>query len=179
MLKLIQAAECDFKRITDFYKFVIENTETMPVCCRWIYGLHPTDELIHRYIRERAMYYTGEDGDILSAVAVLPYQEEDYHDVRWSAETDDKDVATVHILCVNPEYQKKGIARQTMDTVTEAVSKSGKKAIRLDALESNLPAQRLYESMGFVRRDCKHWYACNIGWTNFVLYEKQICEKTN
>ena len=46
-----------------------------------------------------------------------------------------------------------------------------KKALRLDALESNLPARRLYESQGFAYRGRQRLWADNTGWTQFCYYE--------
>ena len=47
----------------------------------------------------------------------------------------------------------------------------GKKAVRLDALSCNLPAQKLYRSMGFAEVGTARWQSANLGWTDFVLYE--------
>ena len=77
----------------------------------------------------------------------------------------------VHLLCVAPEWQKQGLARETMGFVTELSREAEKKAVRLDALACNTPAHRLYESLGFQKRDQRRWYAENVGWTDFFLYE--------
>ena len=39
------------------------------------------------------------------------------------------------------------------------ITRKGLKAVRLDALACNTPAHRLYESLGFQKRDVRHWYA--------------------
>lgn len=172
--ELIKACENDFDKITSFYRAVTDNTETMSVCCRWIYGLHPSDDMILGYLREGAMYFVEEDGEIMSAVAMTPYQNEDYRAVNWADELKDvanDEVATVHLLAVNPSYQGRGIAHATMEAVNLLVKNMGKKAVRLDALDTNLPAQRLYESLGFMKRDIKKWYAANLGWADFLVYE--------
>ena len=67
----------DSARIKEFYRFVAENTESMDKYGRWIYGLHPTDEMIEAYISEGSMYFAEENGDISAAVAVTSYQGED------------------------------------------------------------------------------------------------------
>ena len=58
-----------------------------------------------------------------------------------------------------------------MEEIIEYSENQGKKAVRLDAIEPNIPAQRLYESMDFKKRGVKYWFAANIGWMNFYLYE--------
>ena len=169
-MKLAKASEQDFQRITQFYRDVIAHTEHMGRYARWVYGQHPTDEMIRSYIRNGAMYCCKKDDSILSAVAVTP-QGEDYHGAAWSLSLGDDEVSVVHLLCVAPEWQKQGLARKTMGFVTELSRETGKKAVRLDALASNIPAHRLYESLGFQKRDQRRWYADNVGWTDFFLYE--------
>ena len=47
------------------------------------------------------MYYCEEGGSINAAVAVVPSQGEDYHDIEWSLVLEDHEVATVHILILS------------------------------------------------------------------------------
>lgn len=47
----------------------------------------------------------------------------------------------------------------------------GKQAVRLDALESNIPARKMYEALGFQCRGKQNLYAENTGWTNFLFFE--------
>ena len=169
-MKLVKATEQDFQRITRFYRDVIANTKDMDVYARWVYGQHPKDEGILGYIRTGAMYYSETDGTILSAAAVTP-QAEDYHGAAWAVSLEDDEVAVVHLLCVAPQWQGKGIARMTMQQILAMGREMGKKAVRLDALACNTPAHRLYESLGFQKRDQRRWYGDNVGWTDFFLYE--------
>ena len=47
---MIQAAENDFDRLVRFYRDAIDRTENMKLYGRWVYGQHPTDEMIRKYI---------------------------------------------------------------------------------------------------------------------------------
>ena len=60
------------------------------------------------------------------------------------------------------------------DNSARIARENGKKALRLDTLKSNLPAQRMYEGLGFSRRGEQHLYAENTGWTDFLYYERII-----
>ena len=126
-MNLIQATEQDFQRITQFYRDVIARTEHMDIYARWVYGQHPTDEMIRQYIQTGTMYYCEKDGSLLSAAAVTP-QAEDYHESAWSVSLEDDEVAVVHLLCVAPEWQGKGIACMTMQQImvlSREMEKSG------------------------------------------------------
>jgi ribosomal protein S18 acetylase RimI-like enzyme len=165
------AGKNDFDRVVEFYKNVIENTENMPEYGRWIYGLHPTDDMIRSYIESSCMYLMENDGRITAAVAVTFSQGEDYHSVKWNTNLDDTDVAVIHLLCVSPREQKQGIAKRVMQEIISIIRAKHKKAIRLDALFCNTPAHRLYKSLGFKKCDVKNWYAKNTGWIDFYLFE--------
>lgn len=170
-MELKTATKNDFDRLTEFYRDVILHTENIGIYAKWIYGQHPTDEMIMRYINEGTMYFCEKGGSIISAVAVTPYQEEDYHNTEWSITATDNEVSVVHILCVDPKLQKQGVARKIMGYVIEMSREMDKKAVRLDALSCNTPAHRLYSSLGFDKRGQQRWYADNVGWTDFFLFE--------
>ena len=145
----------DLSRILCFYQLVIRETSDMPRYGRWIYGLHPTEEMVEDYVRQGVMYRLEDGQDIAAVVAVTPYQGEDYHGIDWQDELADDEVAVVHLLAVNPHFQKRGYARTAMKDVIELVREKSVKAVRLDALECNAPAHRLYESLGFKKRDVR------------------------
>lgn len=171
IMRLNKAELKDFERLTDFYRYVIDNTDTMKQFCRWIYGKHPSDEMIREYIDLDAMYFCEENGNILAAVAVTPFQDEEYRMVEWKEDLKDDEVAVVHLLCTDPKKQRQGLAKDVMKAIFEMAKESKKKAVRLDALDINAPAHKLYQSLGFENRGVKNWYACNLGWVDFTLYE--------
>ena len=170
-MELTQATPADYDRIAAFYRHVIDHTENADIYCRWKYGLHPSDGMIRDYIRDGLLYIWAEGGSILAAAAVEPQQGEDYRSTEWSLPLADEEVAVVHLLCVEPQRQKQGLAGKFMRQILDLAGRMGKKAIRLDAISCNLPAQLLYESLGFSRRGTQRWYAGNTGWIDFYLYE--------
>lgn len=169
-MKLYQATEKDFPRVSQFYRDVIDHTEHMQRYARWVYGQHPTSEMLFRYIQNGVLYYSEKDGDILSAVAVTS-QGKEYHGAAWSLPLRDDEVSVIHLLCVAPKLQKQGVARMTMGLVLEMSREMNRKAVRLDALACNTPAHQLYELLGFQKRDQRQWFADNVGWADFFLYE--------
>ena len=150
---------------------VIRKTSDMARYGRWIYGLHPSEKMIEDYVSQGVMYYLEEGNDIAAAAALTPYQGENYHGIDWQVELSDAEVAVVHLLAVNPKLQKRGFAKMIMEEIIELAKTKGMKAVRLDALDCNVPAHRLYESLGFKKRDVRNWYASNTGWIDFYLFE--------
>lgn len=161
----------DALKIENYYKYVIDNTENMDKYGRWIYGQHPTDEMIEGYIINGSMYFAEEDGIITAAVAVTFFQDEDYHSVQWNVEAKDDEVAVIHILCINPKKQRCGLAKKIVNEIIDLAKIKRMKAVRLDALCCNTPAHRLYEDLGFINCGIQNWYASNTGFIDFYLYE--------
>jgi len=173
-MELQKAVPEDFDRFKEFYIDVIDRTESMGNCCRWVYGLHPTDALIRDYLDAGYLYYYEKDGQIAAAVAVAESQDEDYHGVPWQIDLADHEVATGHMMCVRPAFQRQGLARALLGDVCELSRRLGKKAYRFDALTTNGPAPALYDAFGFRRIAQRHRYARNPGRADFILYEKVL-----
>ena len=49
-----------------------------------------------------------------------------------------------------PEYQGDGAATAALDEIIKLAAGKKKRAVRLDAIGTNVPAQKLYEKYGFV-----------------------------
>ena len=170
-MKLELATQNNYDAIIAFYDDVTERTPEMAVYARWSKGKHPTVEGIKAYIVEGSMYLYKEEKVIVGAMAVTMYQGEDYHAIEWSQQVSDDKVAVLHILAINPDYQKKGIGSEMVRKAINLAKEKGMQAIRLDALASNTPAHKMYERLGFEYRGKQHLYAENTGWTDFYFFE--------
>lgn len=167
----------DFDLIREKYIDVIEHTKDMNLHARWIYGKHPTDAMLRSYIDRQEMYLFMDGQDIAGMTGITMYQGEDYHEIDWSQNLKDDEVASLHILAVVPDYQGKGVPKRMMAEIISLAMKKGKKAIRLDALASNVPAQRMYEKLGFAYRGKQNLFAENTGWTDFLYYELPLSKE--
>lgn len=170
-MELIRSRGDDLYRLADFYRYAIANTKDMAIHARWVYGLHPSDDIIRAYIGEGAMYHAERDGRIIAAAALTPCQGTEYHDAAWGSHLSDDEVAVIHILCVDPAVRRQGVASETVRALIAMAKAAGKRAVRLDAVGTNTPAQSLYDSLGFERRGVCTWFAVNTGMTEFRMFE--------
>ena len=170
-MKLKKVEINDFNVIQKIYIDIIEKTTDMDKYACWKKGMHPTDVAIMDYIKSGAMYLYTSNDKIAGVLAVTMEQEEDYHEITWGIEARDTEVAVIHIFGVNPEYQNQGIGSHMIEGVIEMARAQGKKAVRLDSLASNIPAQHMYKKNGFVYRGTRNQYAENTGLTDFYYYE--------
>lgn len=171
-IHLTHATGEDFANLVSFYKDVIQRTPGMVCYCPWVYGLHPTDEMIMDYIEEGSIYVCKSEETILGAVAVTPYQSSDYENIAWKKAVKKDEVAVVHILAVNPDYQKEGLSRQIMTDVEKIAADLRKKALRLDALSINTPAQKLYICLCYLFCGEQTAYAKNLREAKLFYFEK-------
>lgn len=160
-----------FEDIKRRYLEVIEQTPGMAEYTRWKYGQHPSDEMLQGYINRGEMYVYTEEETVKGMVAITMYQGEDYEDVSWGRMLQEDEVAVLHILAVCPAYQKQGIAERMVREAINLAAEHNKKAVRLDSLGFNIPAQKMYEKLGFSYRGKLQLYAENTGWTDFKFYE--------
>lgn len=172
--KIVRAQENDFSVLRDFYDKVIDESPEMEKYARWKKGMHPADETIKNYIASSSMYIVWKGEKIAAAFALTMCQGEDYHPVEWHKKLNDAEVSVLHILAVNPEFQGMGLGKKTVMAAMEIAENNGRKSFRLDALASNIPARKMYESLGFEFRGTQYWFAKNTGWTDFVLYEHDL-----
>lgn len=63
------------------------------------------------------------------------------------------DQAHVRMLGVDPGFRRRGVGRLLMEACVEEARRAGKRRITLETTEAMTEAHRLYETMGFLRRE--------------------------
>ena len=77
----------------------------------------------------------------------------------------------IHALGVHPDFTGKGVGRSMVEEAVRIAAGSGARAVRLDVLDTNEPAKKLYCRCGFEYRGTAKLYYENTGWRNFDMYE--------
>lgn len=65
-------------------------------------------------------------------------------------------------LYVKPDYRKQGVAKKLMLTAEAHATKTGKKRLELSTAKTNVSAQKLYESLGWVKDEEFYCYSREI-----------------
>ena len=174
-MRLINAD--NFKVVKSKYIDVIENTPDIGKHAHWIYGKHPTDESLKAYIDCGEMFVLTDGEEIAGMAAVAMCQGDDYSAISWKDNLPNNQVATVHLLAVCPDHRGKSLGIKILEEAMGVAVRNGKKALRLDVLKLNLPAQKMFEKAGFIYRGEQRIYAENTGMMDFLYYEKIPVEK--
>lgn len=129
--------------------------------------IYPDRDILRDDIIKRQLFIGKISDKIVCAYALNSECDEEYQLGDWKYPI--QDARIVHRLCVHPDYQHQGIAKQTMLHVERQAKKLGTLSIRLDAFTQNPHALRLYERLGYNRVGIAAWRK-----GNFYLMEKLI-----
>ena len=177
-LTLKKAILANLDEIRTLYFKLMDSSKEYAHILQWKKEVYPSDKDWIAYINQEEMYLLYLDKNLVGAVAITKSQPEEYQKIRWKIVAKDNEVSVVHLLVIDPDYQGKGIATALLDEIIKMVANMNKKAVRLDAIATNKPAQKLYENYGFVNCGTEQEYYESTGVTDFVFYEYVISRKS-
>ena len=175
-LRLKEVSIKDLDQIRTLYWRLLDSSPKYGQILQWKKNIYPNDDDWNSYIVKGEMYLILQDVDVIGAVAVTNAQSKEYRKIHWKVKADDQDAAVVHLLMVLPEYQGDGAATAALDEIIKLAADKKKKAVRLDAIGTNVPAQKLYEKYGFVNCGTAQEYYESTGETEFVFYEYALAK---
>lgn len=79
------------------------------------------------------------------------------------------DEIDIHNVAVHCEFRRHGIGRVLLAHVVDAARRRRSSQVTLEVRESNVPAQRLYESVGFLKRGVRKGYYADNGEDALVM----------
>ena len=164
-----KAAKEEFYKIRSLYWNLIDQEKDDPSFPRWKKGIHPSDEMIQDSIDKEDLYVLVDGDEIAACVIANDEKVDGYSDAPWQIDSDE--VIVLHVLAVHPDCRGKGLARRLVENVIEQERNAGKKALRLDVIENNTTAEKLYQKLGFQYVQTKTLYYDVVGKMTFKLYE--------
>lgn len=144
-----KAIPADIPQAAAIYEAIFDREEETVSYTNWQRGAYPTEETARKAL-EAGTFYIGEDGGFIWGTTILNgVQLPEYADIPWSLEAGPEEVAVIHTLCIHPACTGRGYARQMVAFCEETARQQGKTVLRLDTWEHNLPANRMYPSLGY------------------------------
>lgn len=140
-----KAEKEDFDKIRSLYWNLIDQEQDDPSFPHWKKGIHPSDEMIQNSIDREELYVLADDDEIAACVIANDEKVDGYADASWQIDSDE--VIVLHVLAVHPDYRGEGLARRLVENVIEQERKADKKALRLDVIENNTTAEKLYQKL--------------------------------
>ena len=129
--------------------------------------IYPDLQIITEDISKNQMYIGMIDEKIAVCFVLSEECDEEYKNGKW--QYPDSKFCVIHRLCVNPEFQKQGIATKTMEYIEKLCKAERYDSIRLDCFTENPYSRRLYDKAGYSVVGYADWRK-----GRFELREKKI-----
>ncbi len=149
----------DAENVLLLYKSVL----CMPFCT-WNESYPGMEEIIED-LSAGTLYVLEENRELIGAVSIVP--ENELNDLNcWTVKQNAREFARV---VIRPDHQRKGLSALLIEGIIKELQKRNAAAIHIAVAKSNLPAQRLYQKMGFTFCGEAELYG-----HNFFLCEKSM-----
>lgn len=171
MLHIRPAAPEEFAAVRAFYHTVTDQLAHSPYSPGWVKGVYPDDDMLRAALEQGELFLGDVQGETVAAMIMNSAANDGYRDIPWPTAAAPQEVTVLHALCVSAPHTRRGYAGRLVRFATEQARAKHHKALRLDVLAGNLPAERLYPSLGFRQVAALPMYYPDTGWTDYILYE--------
>ncbi len=171
---IIKAENDQYEAVRSFYHSMIDAMASGTVYVGWKKDIYPSPALLSDSIHSGELYLALEGNALVAAMICNSKCNEGYAKCPWQINADAPEVMVIHALGVHPDHQGRGYAKALVQYALDLAGKSGMKAVRLDVIEGNLPAEKLYSGFGFRYMDKQQMFYADTGWTSFLLYERLL-----
>ncbi|ANK62091.1 GNAT family N-acetyltransferase [Loigolactobacillus backii] len=172
MIKLVQPSE--LQQVITFYENLIDGMQNAKFPTDWKKGIYPSATYLSDALRRQELFVDWQDDVIVSAMVLNSAANAGYEQANWSLDVADSEVLLIHTLGVAPQQQGHGIAQQMVKFAVDYARQQHKQTIHLDAIGTNLPAQKLYSACGFTCVGTFKLFYEDTGVTDFLLYELNL-----
>ena len=169
-----KAEKSEYQTVRAFYHSLIDALEGTKYHPKWEKDLYPSQQDLRTALDEQT-FYIGSEGDRIAAAMVVNQKcNDEYDDAAWTRPLTRDEFYVIHMLGVHRDFAGKGYAREMVRHAIGLAEAAGMKAVRLDVLTGNVPAERLYEGMGFRHVDTLKLFYEDTGRVDFKLYEYEL-----
>ena len=170
-MNIRQAKINELNDVMKFYYDITDDMQNSEFKPGWEKDVYPTRESVKNAIQNNELFIAIID-DVVVASMILNHECTDgYETANWNINATPEEVISIHALGVSIKQQGKGISKQMVQKAIDYCKEQNIKAIRLDVLGGNIPASKLYESMGFKYIETLKLFYEDTGLTDFLLYE--------
>ncbi len=168
---IIKACSGQFQAVRNFYHSLIDGIADLPYGAGWQKDIYPAPDYLMDAIRDGELFIGTENGEIIASMVLNHKCNDGYSRFSWPTEASPEEVTVIHALGVHPLHARKGYAKEMVLFAIENAREAGQKAVRLDVLKGNVPAERLYSGLGFRYLQVLPMFYPDTGWTDYELYE--------
>lgn len=109
--------------------------------------IYPNKEILQNDIKQQQLYVGMTENKIAVVYVLNKNYDPEYNDGKWNLDNDN--FMIIHRLCVHPDFQNMGIAKNTLLHIEQQLKNDSVDSIRLDVYSKNPYALKLYNSLGY------------------------------
>ena len=166
-----KASREEYESVRNFYHSMIDALEGTKYHPKWQKDIYPAPEDLRAAVEQGELYTGCVDGRIAAAMVLNEQCNPEYEDIVWTKSISRGEFMVIHMLGVHNDFAGRGLAKEMVKYAIETARAVGMKAIRLDVLKGNVPAEKLYPAMGFVYVDTIKLFYEDTGRVDFELFE--------
>jgi len=163
-----------YEAVKSFYHSLIDGLQDSIYDIGWKKDVYPDPDFLINSISRGELFIGITDGKIMAAMVINHESNEGYQNIDWPTKARIDEVLGIHALGVHPDYAGQGYAKELVSFVITYAKENKQKAIRLDVLKGNVPAEKLYSSMSFKYICTLPMYYEDTGLTDYELYELSL-----
>lgn len=171
MFCIEKATSKDIGEVEQLYNAVCRELQKGDNYPGWKEGMYPTRQEAMNGLQEDTLFVYRKEGRVAGTMILNSECEEAYVKGNWSITVEPKDVLVIHTLAIHPDFNHQGIGHQLVEFIKEYGRSIGKKTIRIDVTDGNLPAIHLYQKQGFTPAGAVDLGRADHGLPLFLLYE--------
>lgn len=143
------ATEADLAALCQFYQDICAHQKDDQFGADWHWGIYPSEKDIAEAIAQKRAVVGTKNGKIASAGILTVGNDPLYSKFAWPTPAEDDEIAVLHLYGVHPSFRRQGLSSVLLTFIKDYAKKLGCKSIRLDSMDGNVPARRLYEKNGW------------------------------
>lgn len=165
------AKENEFEAVRSFYHQLIDDMQSSPYHPMWAKEIYPSSEMLKDALEKQELYVLTDENGIIGSMILNNECIDGYSQVPWQINVFEDEVSIIHAFGVTPKMHGTGCAKTMVEKALEIARSKKQKAVRLDALKHNIPAQKFYSKVGFKNVATVNMYYEDTGWKDFLMYE--------
>lgn len=164
-MEIIKATKEEAVKIFEFVKLAIKKMDEQGIF-QWD-EIYPIQNDFEEDALKNQLYVAKIDGKLAACFTLNKECDEEYKNGAWTYKG--LDFCVIHRLCVNPEFQNKGVGKEVCLEIEKILKNNAVKSIKLDCFTENPFSLRLYKKLGYKEVGYADWRK-----GRFVLMEKNI-----
>lgn len=173
MIRSAQAG--DLPAVARVYEEILDQEDRRPVSyTNWQRGAYPTLDTARAALEAGTLWIGEEAGEIWGCVNLNGVQLPEYANIPWKISARPEEAMVIHTLAVSPRFAGRGKARELVAFCEEEARRQGRRVIRLDTYEGNVPANAMYPRLGYTFAGATEFFFQEFIRETLNCYEKAI-----